>query len=135
MKDHDHFDVWAAVAIGAVIGIGTALLVRARQEDDTYELLKRLRPVQQKAQRAAKTVRKEVGRRAGQAGDVSEDLLEAGRVRLREGAGEITLHARCARRRETVSGRRAGPRRRRGRPPLRSPHRSRICWRHHAVPP
>jgi gas vesicle protein len=97
MKDHDHFDVWAAVAIGAVIGIGTALLVRARQEDDTYELLKRLRPVQQKAQRAAKTVRKEVGRRAGQAGDVSEDLLEAGRdvlEELREGAGEIVRSTR-----------------------------------------
>jgi gas vesicle protein len=97
MKDHDHFDVWAAVAIGAVIGIGTALLVRARQEDDTYELLKRLRPVQQKARRAAKTVRKEVGRRAGQAGDVSEDLLEAGRdvlEELREGAGEIVRSTR-----------------------------------------
>jgi gas vesicle protein len=97
MKDHDHFDVWAAVAIGAVIGIGTALLVRARQEDDTHAMLKRLRPVQQKAQRAAKTVRKEVGRRAGQAGDAGSELVEAGREvleELREGANEIVRSTR-----------------------------------------
>jgi gas vesicle protein len=97
MKDHDHFDVWAAVAIGAVIGIGTALLVRARQEDDTHAMLKRLRPVQQKAQRAAKTVRKEVGRRASQAGDAGGELVDAGLdvlEELREGANEIVRSTR-----------------------------------------
>lgn len=95
MRDHDSIDVWAAVAIGAVVGIGAALLVRARQEDDTHELLKRLRPVGRSAQRAATAVRKEVGRRASQAGEAGEDLVAAGRDvldDLRKGARDI-VHA------------------------------------------
>jgi gas vesicle protein len=97
MKDHDNFDVWAAVAIGAVIGVGTALLVRARQEDDTHEIIRRLRPVQKKAKRTARNVGREVSRRAGQAGDAGEDLLRAGREmldELREGAGDIVRSTR-----------------------------------------
>lgn len=92
MNDHDSIDVWAAVAIGAVVGIGAALLVRARQEDDTHELLKRLRPVRRDAKRAVTTVRREVGRRASQAGEAGEDLIDAGRdllADLRQGAREI----------------------------------------------
>lgn len=92
MNDHDSIDVWAAIAIGAVVGIGAALLVRARQEDDTHELLKRLRPVRRDAKRAVTTVRREVGRRASQAGEAGEDLIDAGRdllADLRQGAREI----------------------------------------------
>lgn len=95
MSDQDGIDVWAAVAIGAVVGIGTALLVRARQEDETHELLKRLRPVRRGAQRAATAVRREVGRRTSQAGDAGEELVSAGLDvldELRKGAREI-VHA------------------------------------------
>jgi gas vesicle protein len=90
--DRDHVDLWTAVAIGAVIGIGAALIVRARQEDETSNLLKRLQPVRKRAQRTAKVVRKSVGRTADRAGDATADLVSAGREildELRQGAADI----------------------------------------------
>jgi gas vesicle protein len=95
--DRDHVDLWTAVAIGAVIGIGTALIVRARQEDETSDLLKRLQPVRKRAQRTAKAVRKSVGRTANRAGDATEDLVSAGREildELRRGAADIVSNTR-----------------------------------------
>lgn len=97
MTDRDTSEVWTAVAVGAIIGIGAALLVRARQEDDTHELIKRLRPVTRQAKQAAKSARKELGRRARQAGDSGEDLLSSSREILDEmqkGAREIILSTR-----------------------------------------
>ena len=92
MRDRDNTEVWTAVAIGAVLGIGTALLVRARQEDDTHEIIKRLRPVTRQAQKAAGRAGREFGRRARQAGDSGEELLSTGREimdELRRGAQDI----------------------------------------------
>jgi gas vesicle protein len=97
MKDRDNYDVWTAVAIGAVVGIGTALIMRARQEDDTHEIIRRLRPVQRRAQKAVKKVRREVGRHAEAAGDAGEELVSAGRDvldELRKGAAEIVQDTR-----------------------------------------
>lgn len=97
MRDQDNTEVWTAVAIGAVLGIGTALLVRARQEDDTHEIIKRLRPVQRQVKSAAGKARKELGRRARQAGDSGEDLLSTGRDimdELRRGAQDIVKSTR-----------------------------------------
>jgi gas vesicle protein len=97
MSERDNVDVWTAVAIGAVVGIGTALIVRARQEDETHEIVRRLRPVRRTAQKAAKTVTREVRRRAGQAGDAGEELLSTGRDildELRRGASEIVRDTR-----------------------------------------
>jgi gas vesicle protein len=97
MSDRDNTDLWTAVAIGAVVGIGTALLVRARQDDDTQELLRRLRPVRRRAERAAKVVQKQMRRRTHQAGSAAGDLVSAGREvieDLRKGAAEIVREAR-----------------------------------------
>lgn len=92
MREQDNTEVWTAVAIGAILGIGTALLVRARQEDDTHEIIKRLRPVRRQMKSAAGKARKELGRRARQAGDSGEELLSTGRdimEELRRGAQDI----------------------------------------------
>lgn len=97
MNDRDNTDVWTAVAIGTIVGIGATLLVRARQEDDTHELIKRLRPVTRQAKAAAKSARDEVGRRARQAGDSGEDLLADSREildEMRKGARELVLSTR-----------------------------------------
>lgn len=97
MNDRDSFDVWTAVAIGAVVGIGTALIVRARQEDDTHEIVRRLRPVRRRAEKTMKKVRREVSRRADRAGDAGEELFSAGREvldELRKGAQEIVRDTR-----------------------------------------
>lgn len=92
MRDQDNTGMWTAVTIGAIVGVGAALLIRARQEDDTHELIKRLRPVTRQAKKAATSARKEFGRRARQAGDSGEDLLAASRDvmdELRKGARDI----------------------------------------------
>lgn len=97
MNERDNTEMWTALAIGAVVGIGTALLVRARQEDDTQELLKRLKPVRRRAEKAAKVVRKEVGRRSRQANDAAVDLMAVSRdtlEELRRGAAEIVRDTR-----------------------------------------
>ncbi|HEX6307934.1 MAG TPA: hypothetical protein VFZ69_07090 [Longimicrobiales bacterium] len=97
MRDRDNTDVWTAVAIGAIVGVGATLLMRAQQEDDTYEILKRLRPVTRQAKRTAKVAQKEFGRRARQAGDTGEELLSAGREimdELRSGARDIVRSTR-----------------------------------------
>lgn len=97
MRDQENTEVWTAVVIGAAIGIGTALLVRARQEDDTHAIIKRLRPVQRQVKSAAGKARKELGRRARQAGDSGEDLVSSGREmmdELRRGAHDIVKSTR-----------------------------------------
>lgn len=102
MRDHDNTDVWTAVAIGAILGVGATLLVRAQQEDDTHEIIRRLRPVTRQAKRTAKAAQKEFGRRARQAGDTGEELLTAGRQimdELRTGARDIVKSTRSELRR------------------------------------
>lgn len=97
LMDRDNTEVWTAVVIGAIVGIGAALLVRARQEDDTHELIRRLRPVTKQAKRAAKSAGEEFGRRARQAGDTGEDLLDHSREfldEMRKGAREIVQSTR-----------------------------------------
>jgi len=83
------------VAIGAILGVGATLLVRAQQEDDTHEIIKRLRPMTRKMKKHAKSARKELGRRARQAGESGDELMDAARdvmQELRKGAREI-VHA------------------------------------------
>jgi gas vesicle protein len=92
MRDQDNTGMWTAVTIGAIVGVGAALLIRARQEDDTHELIKRLRPVTRQARKTADSARKEFGRRARQAGDYGGELLSASRDvmdDLRKGARDI----------------------------------------------
>jgi gas vesicle protein len=97
MIDRENTDVWTAVAIGAVVGIGAALIMRARQDDDTHALIRSLRPVQKRASKAVKTARREVGRRTSQAGKAGGNLMEAGSDildDLRQGASEIVQDTR-----------------------------------------
>jgi gas vesicle protein len=97
MSEHDNRDMWTAAAIGAVVGMGAALLVRARQEDETHEIIRRLRPVRRRAEKTVKQARRELGRRAGNASEAGEELLEVGRDLLQDlktGASEIVKDTR-----------------------------------------
>lgn len=105
MNERDNTQVWAAVAIGAVVGIGATLLMRAQQEDEVHAIMKTLRPVKKGAGRAAKTVRREMGRRTKQLGregrelaSVSRDMLDE----LRDGAREIVSATRDELRRAAI---------------------------------
>jgi vacuolar-type H+-ATPase subunit H len=97
MRDRDNTDVWTAVAIGAILGVGATLLVRAHQEDDAHEIIRRLRPVARQAKRTAKAARKEFGRQTRHAGETGDELLSSGREimnELRRGARDIVRSTR-----------------------------------------
>lgn len=97
MRDRDNSEVWTAVAIGAVIGIGTALLMRARQEDDTHAIIRKLRPVQRQVKEAAGKAGKSLGKQARRAGHQGDELLSSGREvmeELRRGARDIVRSTR-----------------------------------------
>ena len=112
MTDRDNNDVWTALAIGAVVGIGATLLMRAQQDDDTHELIKRLRPMKRQAQKTARKAAKYAGKRVVRgmraASETGEDLLSSGRdilEELQEGARDIVHETRSELRkvaRETV---------------------------------
>jgi gas vesicle protein len=92
MRDRDNTDLWTALAIGAVVGIGAALLARSRDENELQSVLRRLKPAQKRAARIVRTARRAVGRGAHQAGETGEELVHASVDMLndlRQGARDI----------------------------------------------
>ena len=81
MKERDDSDFLTALAIGAVVGIGAALLFRASDDMDKDQIIKRLKPLRKKAGRALRDVSRSASHRMAGAAD-------AGRV-LRKGGGRI----------------------------------------------
>lgn len=97
MNDRDKTDLWTALAVGAVVGIGAALLLRSGEETQTERLLKSFRPVQKGATRAVRSARKSIGRGARHVGDRGEDLLHDAAdalAELRKDAAKIVAQAR-----------------------------------------
>jgi len=84
MSDRDNTDIWTAVTIGAIVGIGTALIVRARQEDEVHDVVRRIRRLKPQAEKTLKKARRNVSRRTSQAADTSEDLVRAGREMIED---------------------------------------------------
>ncbi|MEX0907425.1 MAG: hypothetical protein WD054_03765 [Gemmatimonadota bacterium] len=84
MIHRDNSEVWTALAIGAIVGVGTALVIRARQEDDTHELLKRLKPLKRHVQRTARDAGSTIGRTARSAGAAGDEVLDSTREILEE---------------------------------------------------
>lgn len=77
MKSRDNTDAMAALAIGAIVGIGAALIIRARQEDDTHEIVKRLRPLKKRAEAGAREAGKVVRKQVRNTGNAADDLRAA----------------------------------------------------------
>lgn len=97
MNDRDKTDLWTALAVGAVVGIGAALLLRSADEPQAERLLRTLRPVQQRARRVAKDASKQLGRSSRRIRRGGEELLEQGSdalSELRKDAAKIVAQAR-----------------------------------------
>ena len=96
MTERDNTDVWTALAIGAVVGIGATLLIRA-QQDDSSDIVKKLRPMQREAKKVMKSAGKRVVRGMRSARGSGEDFMSAGRDvldELQEGARDIVHETR-----------------------------------------
>jgi hypothetical protein len=81
MTEHDNTDVWTALAIGAVVGIGATLLLRA-QQDDASDFVKSLRPMKRAGKKMMKAAGKRVIRGVHTARSSGEDWMSAGRDAL-----------------------------------------------------
>jgi gas vesicle protein len=98
MNERDNTEIWTAVAVGALVGIGTALIVRARQDDEVHDIVRTLRRVRPRAEKTVKKARRSLDRQADQAVDAGEELVRAGRVLLDEFKEEATGIVRRTRR-------------------------------------
>lgn len=83
MNDRDKADLWTAVAIGAVVGIGAALLLRADDEPRSARLMKNLKPLQKRAGKAVRNARRTLAEQTSHLGDAGEGLLHDGSRSLR----------------------------------------------------
>jgi len=97
MNDRDKTDLWTALAVGAVVGIGAALLLRSADQPEARRLLRTLRPVKERAQRAVKNASRQLEQRAQELGTRGEELIDQGTdalADLRRDAAEIVAQAR-----------------------------------------
>jgi gas vesicle protein len=91
MARQDTNDFLAAFGIGAVLGIGAALLLRPDKPNPRKQLQKRLKPHVRKLGKSASRTRKAAARVAVQASGTSTDeVIGAGRELLAEFRGEVT---------------------------------------------
>jgi gas vesicle protein len=89
MARQDTNDFLAAFGIGAVLGIGAALLLRPEKPNPRKQLQKRLRPHVRKLSRSASRTRKAARAAAREAGTTTDDVIHAGRELLSEFRGEV----------------------------------------------
>jgi uncharacterized membrane-anchored protein YhcB (DUF1043 family) len=97
MNDRDNAEIWTAVTVGLLVGVGTALIVRARQEDEVHDIVRRVRRVRPRAEKTVKKARRALDRHADQAADAGEELVKAGRTlldELKEDAAAIVRRSR-----------------------------------------
>jgi gas vesicle protein len=97
MKGRDEKELWTAIAIGAVVGIGATLLMRAHEEDDTSAIVDALKPVRKRARNAARSAGKVIRRGAHDVGEAGEEFLSTSRdvlSDLRDDASDIVSETR-----------------------------------------
>ena len=89
MARQDTNDFLAAFGIGAVLGLGAALLLRPDKPNPRKQLRKRLKPHVRKLSRGAARTRKAARAAAREAGATTDDVIPAGRELLAEFRGEV----------------------------------------------
>jgi gas vesicle protein len=89
MPRQDTNDFLAAFGIGAVLGIGAALLLRPEKPNPRKQLQKRLRPHVRKLGKKASRTRRAARAVAREAGTSTDEVIHAGRELLAEFRGEV----------------------------------------------
>ncbi|HST63484.1 MAG TPA: hypothetical protein VLK84_32535 [Longimicrobium sp.] len=93
MARQDTNDFLAAFGIGAVLGIGAALLLRPDKPNPRKQLQKRLKPHVRKLGKSASRTRKAArmaARTSVASGTSTDEVIDAGRELLAEFRGEVT---------------------------------------------
>jgi gas vesicle protein len=89
LEDRDNVDFLAALGIGAILGLGLALMFRPDPPTRRERLMKELKPYRKKLDRKTQQARKTVGRKAGAARVRGDELVGAGREALDSLRGDI----------------------------------------------
>lgn len=79
MKQEETTDYAAAFVVGALVGVGAALLFAPKPPTRKERLMKELKPYRKKLDKQSARARKEMGRQASAASDWGEELFEASR--------------------------------------------------------
>lgn len=90
MARQDSNDFLAAFGIGAVLGIGAAVLLRPERPNPRKQLQKRLKPHVRKLGKSASRTRKAGRVAARQSGTSTDEVILAGRELLAEFRAEVT---------------------------------------------
>jgi gas vesicle protein len=90
MARQDSNDFLAAFGIGAVLGIGAALLLRPEKPNPRKQLQKRLKPHVRKLGKSASRSRKAAPVAVQASGTSTDEVIDAGRELLAEFRTEVT---------------------------------------------
>lgn len=93
MARQDNNDVLAAFAVGAVLGVGAALLLRPEKPNPRKQLQKRLKPhvrkLGKRGRRLRASARPALERARSAGASLQDDAIQAGRELLAEFRGEV----------------------------------------------
>jgi gas vesicle protein len=97
MRDEITGEFVVAFAVGALLGVGAALLLAPDPPTRREKVMKELEPYRKKLRKKTASARKQVGKRASAAADVGDELVAAGRAvaaDLRDEIAELVAEAR-----------------------------------------
>lgn len=97
MRDEHNGEFVVAFAVGALLGVGAALLLAPDPPTRRDKIMKELKPYRKTLRKKTSAARKQMGRRASAAGDFGEELISAGRAvaaDLREEIADLVSEAR-----------------------------------------
>ena len=97
MKHENSNEFVVAFAVGALLGVGAALLLAPDPPTRREKLMKELKPYRKKLSKKTASARKQIGRGASAAADYGDVLMAAGRAvakDLREEVADMVAEAR-----------------------------------------
>ena len=97
MKNESSSEFVMAFAVGALLGVGAALLLAPDPPTKREKLMKELKPYRKKLRKRTASARKQMGKGASAAADMGDELMAAGRAvaqDLREEVADLVADAR-----------------------------------------
>ena len=98
MKQEDTTEYLSAFVVGALVGVGAALLFAPKPPTRRERLMKELKPYRKQLDKQSARARKGMGKRASAAADWGEEILDASRVvmgDMRDEVADLVAEARA----------------------------------------
>lgn len=89
MKQEEQTEYLTAFVVGALLGVGAALLFAPRPPTRRERLMKEIKPYRKKLDKQSARAREEMGKRASSAADWGEELMSASRAVMGDMRDEV----------------------------------------------